>query len=808
MNKIIAHVRSTDKKEQLLEQHLTEVSLITGKLASKINMRNVGELMGLMHDFGKYSQQFQNYIQSATGILNPDLDDDWIDATKFKGKIDHSSAGAQWIWNKLKKFGGEGKLYGQILALCIASHHSGLIDCLTPDGNDSFLNRMLKEDSLTNLKECIKKADLNILDKANKLVDKSILITMNTQIKKICEDQIVQRLFPAIQPFYLGFWVRFLFSCLIDGDRINSADFENPHYRSVRNDEKPCWDTPISRLEIYLRSLKPKNTVDIIRREISDYCLTKALFSQGIYSLSVPTGGGKTYASLRFALHHAKKHKLDRIIYVAPYTSIIDQNAQAIRSVIEHNDDHRQWILEHHSNLEPEKLTWRNKLISENWDAPIILITMVQLLETFFGGGTRGVRRLHQLANSVIIFDEIQTLPVKYTHLFCNAVNFLTTHTKTSVVLCTATQPLLDKLKIPGNGQLHIPVENEIVKNKTSLFAKLKRVNLYNKIKLGGWKINEITQLILDEYKKNNSCLVIANTKAWTRKIFEYCYNHVPKDSIFHLSTNQCPAHRKKILQQVKSRLKLKLPVLCISTQLIEAGVDVDFSCVIRFLAGLDSIAQAAGRCNRNGILSEGKVYIINPDEENIDLLPDIKLGKEITERILSEYNDNDFLSPIQMERYFEYYFYKRASEMSYRLPKNHIREDTLLNLLSYNEFNPGNQNHIYMLRQSFMSAGKIFEAIDAPTESVIVPFEGGKEIITELCAVAKEFNADRYYKLLMHTQKYSVNIFPHVYKKLFEKKAIQEIQQDGIHYLNERFYDENYGLSTELIGKSDVMIC
>ena len=709
LRKVIAHVRSADQKEQTLEQHLSKVSAIAGRLASKIGMKDVGELLGLMHDFGKYSQQFQNYIQSGTGILNMDIDDDWVDAAALKGKIDHSTAGAQWVWKKLGKYGanGQGQLCGQILALCIASHHSGLIDCLMPDGVDGFFKRMNKQDDKTNLEECIKTADKFILDTAHELAGESLFRLMIKQIKQFhSERQHGQKISPMIRAFYLGFWTRFLFSCLIDGDRIDSADFENPHFSSARSsgNESVNWNTPINRLEVFLTGLDIRNHIDLIRRDISNNCKIKSNENQGIYSLTVPTGGGKTYASLRFALHHAKKHQLDRIIYVIPYTSIIEQNADAIRKVIECEGDDKAWVLEHHSNLEPEQQTWRSKLVSENWDAPIVLTTMVQFLETLFSGGTRGVRRLHQLANSVIVFDEIQTLPIKCTHLFCNAINFLSAYARTTVVLCTATQPLLDKLKASEKGQLLIPKENELVKDTTKLFADLKRVNICNQVKTGGWNEKEIVKLILDEYNEKDSCLVIVNTKNWAQKLFRSCNDHVSEDAIFHLSTNQCPAHRKILLNKIRTRLDKELPVLCISTQLIEAGVDVDFACVIRFLAGLDSIAQAAGRCNRNGRLAEATVHVINPDQENIDLLPDIKIGQEKALRVFDENRDRDLLSPDKIRQYFEYYFYARSEEMSYTLTEKQAgRTDSLLNLLSTN---PLNSTQSPYLKQSFMTAG------------------------------------------------------------------------------------------------------
>lgn len=810
--KIIAHVRSLDSKEQTLEQHLFEVSAIAGRLANKINMMEAGQLLGLMHDFGKYSEQFQSYIQSATGLLNPDLDEDYVDSHALKGKIDHSSAGAQWVWEKLRSFGaaGQGQLCGQILSLCIASHHSGLIDCLKPDGKDGFQVRMRKPEDKAHLKECKENSNKLILEQANKLADKPLLKSMINQINQfISEQQHNTKISEKILHFYMGFWTRFLFSCLIDADRINSADFERPHNSIERSIESPVWDIAIERFERFINGLDVHDKIDVIRRDISDYCKLLAERKQGIYSLTVPTGGGKTFSSLRFALHHAKSHHLDRIIYVIPYTSIIEQNAEAVRNILERDTDLYPWVLEHHSNLEPEQQTWRSKLVSENWDSPVVFTTMVQFLETLFSGGTRGVRRLHQLAKSVVIFDEIQTLPINCTHMFCNAINFLSTYAQTTAVLCTATQPLLDKLINVENGQLIIPAENELVKNKAQLFADLERVKINNAIKNGGWSADEIIQLMLDEYHTKGSCLIIVNTKVWAKRLFELSSMHIKDKTVFHLSTNQCPAHRKQILNTIRARLHKGLPILCISTQLIEAGVDIDFASVIRFLAGLDSIAQAAGRCNRNGRSPVASVYVINPHEENVDLLVDIKEGKEVARRVFAE-NDDELLSPEIMQQYFNYYFYARADDMSYTLTKNETgRTDTLLNLISDNKINPAPKNSLITLRQSFMTAGRAFKAIDAPTESVIVPFGDGKQLITDLCAVAKEFNPSLYYRLLKNAQKFTVNVFPNVWSKLVEQQAVHEIQVgEGIYYLDEEYYSDNFGLSIDAVEHSPILVC
>lgn len=802
----IAHVRKADKKQQTVAVHLQEVAEIAKTLAAKINVPEAGELIGLLHDFGKYSAFFQNYIQSGTGLLNPDIDEDYVDAAALKGKIDHSTAGAQLIWEVLAKYGknGEGKLCGQILALCIASHHSGLIDCLTPEGTNGFKKRIDKEDDRSHLAECKQNADKHILEQAQKLADKPLMSAMLKQLSLLTKNEQGE----AIKCFYIGFWTRFLFSCLIDADRINSADFERPQQAAYRN-KVVSWDIAINRLELFLTEQQIYDTpINTIRRAISDTCKNRAQDAQGIYTLTVPTGGGKTYASLRYALHHAKAHGLERIIYVIPYTSIIEQNAEAIRKAVEQVSDQFPWVLEHHSNLEPENQTWHSKLAAENWDAPIVLTTMVQFLETLFSGGTCGVRRLHQLANSVIIFDEIQTLPINCTHLFCNALNFLSAHTKTTAVLCTATQPLLDQLNSPEKGQLLIPEENHLIPDVRELFDQLKRVEISNKTKSEGWSEEEIAELALSEFKVKGNCLVIVNTKAWAQALYVKCADSVDRESLFHLSTNQCSAHRNELFHRMRTRLAAKLPVLCFSTQLIEAGVDIDFASVIRFLAGLDSIAQAAGRCNRNGRLDTATVHVVNPAKETIDQLVDIKVGRNKTKRVFSEVKDTALLDPENMELYFKYYFYERADQMAYPLTAKEVgRDDTLLNLLSDNKLNTGANASLH-LKQSFMTAGNAFKAIDAPTQSVIVPYQQGKQLITELCGIAEEFDAASYYTCLKQAQKYSVNVFPNVWKKLREQKAVYEIQLgEGVYCLDECYYSEAFGLTTEVVGKAEVIV-
>lgn len=819
----IAHVRERDGAIQFLSDHLTGVSALSRGHASKIGLAEQGELIGLLHDLGKYSAEFQNYLKSAVELLNPD-EDEFVDARGLKGKVDHSSAGAQYVWRELSSQGALGPIVGQILALCIASHHSGLIDCLTTDPNrpveDAYTKRMNKLDIRTHLDEALGKADNALLAKAQELIAQpEMLEGIQSAIREIIRDAPEKSDRSTVAQQKIGLLVRFLFSCLIDADRIDTADFESPRQARLRmSGNYADWETLIDRLEKHLTVLQPRHPIDQLRQDISRHCHEGASRNKGIYTLTVPTGGGKTLASLRFALHHAKNHGLDRVIYVIPFTSIIDQNATVVRSILEpEGTDPGSVLLEHHSNLTPEQQSWRGKILSENWDAPVVYTTSVQFLETLFGAGTRGARRMHQLANAVLIFDEIQTLPVNCVHLFNNAINFLADQCGSTVILCTATQPLLDKVD-PRKGAIRIPKGNELMPDVKRLFDDLKRVEVINRRKPGGWSMEEIAALAQNETVKAGSCLVIVNTKNAAQTLFRLFKEQVGM-AVFHLSTNMCPAHRKSILAEVRERLNTHEPTLCVSTQLIEAGVDVDFGAVIRFTAGLDSIAQAAGRCNRNSIRDIGHVHVVNPKDENLSMLPDISVGRDKAERVLDDYEENpdkfgnNRIGPEAMDWYYQNYFYSRAGDMEYPVPENALgRNDTLLNLLSANTLAlaeharvNGKAPNVY-LRQSFMAAAKAFKAIDTPTRGVIVPYgQAGRDLITKLCAA---YLPDKEFELLRRAQQFSVNVFPQVLERLSKTGIVQEIQEGiGILFLTDsRYYSDEFGLSETPEGKMEVL--
>ena len=820
----IAHCRATDKTRHYLDVHLVDVSVLSSNFAAKLGLPHAGELIGLLHDLGKYSKEFQDYIASALGLRNCD-EDDYVDANAQRGKVDHSSAGAQYIWQALSATGPLEVRVAQVLALCIASHHSGLIDCLDVEGEDNFSRRMSKVTQKTHLDEVAKVADIEILARANELLGTPDLIAELKSIlgRIITNNRVTYKGKQRNAQQQIGLAVRVLFSCLIDADRIDTADFEHVRVRQHRqNGSYADWHVLIERLEHKLASMPPDRPIDHLRRDISQHCLDAAARAGGVYTLTVPTGGGKTLASLRFALHHADLRKLDRVIYIIPFTSIIDQNAQVVRDILEPLDaptDKGKIVLEHHGSITPEQQTWREKILCENWDAPVVYTTMVQFLETLFGAGTRGARRMHQLANAVLIFDEVQTLPIKCTHLFNNAINFLTEQCNSTAVLCTATQPLLHKVNAE-KGAIRLAAQHEIMPDVQRLFADLKRVDLRDQRKPDGWDVVEVAQLALDEQARAGSSLVIVNTKRAAQAVFVLCRAQRDAGEVFHLSTDMCPAHRKEELAKVRIRLTEGLPTLCVSTQLIEAGVDVDFGVVIRYLAGLDSIAQAAGRCNRNGRPEPGIVHVVNPrrDDENLTSLPDIAKGRDVALRVLDDYAAeptryaNNLFGPTALGDFYEYYFFERQSEMDYSIPASALgRDDTIANLLAENSGADADCRRKHgktperLLNQSFMAAAKAFKAIDAPTQGVVVPYgKEGADIVARLHAA---FDVEIDVPLLRRAQQFTVNVFPHQLEKLTKAGAVTAAKPETrILTLDLRYYSPQFGLSTEPVSMMETL--
>ncbi|HPH11821.1 MAG TPA: CRISPR-associated helicase Cas3' [Thermotogota bacterium] len=825
---IIAHIRKRDKKEQLLTNHLNNTSQIAESFCTKFGMGSFGKVAGLLHDIGKATEEFQEYLRDMNSLVDSD-EDDYITSTNKKGKIDHSTAGAQYVYDYLSKnpLGdpNTNSIISQIVSLIIASHHSGLIDCITPEGENAYIRRIQKEEKLTRIEEALVTINPEIMKKAEDVLSQGLILS---EFKKICLSIKEEEDDFSTYAFKSGLLVKLLFSCLIDADRLDTSDFEFPESLIVRNHGKYIsWSLLIEAFERYINFLPLNTEIDRIRKIISESCREFAEGNgRGLYYLTVPTGGGKTLSSLRFALHHVKKHEMDRIFYIIPYTSIIDQNADVVRSIFKHYlkgaEDIDRIVLEHHSNLTPEEETTPQRLLSENWDAPIVFTTMVQFLESIFGSGTRSIRRFHQLTNSVIIFDEIQTLPVKCVHLFNMVARFLVKAAKSTVILCTATQPLLSQT---GNEHrsLRIPEENNIVKGTTELNERLKRVEIIDSQISGGWELADISNLVCKLAGEEKSVLIIVNTKKEAKELFLMLEPFLSKTNIplYHLSTNMCPAHRLNVLNGIRSLLNENKQVICVSTQLIEAGVDVDFNTVVRYIAPMESIVQAAGRCNRNGRQEIGYVYVINPKNESLGQLREIESGKEVSERLFREFKENpidfdkDLLSLKTINAYYQYYFHSRDRQVQMDYPinkgKGSNHNDNLFNLLSYNTLSLGAYKRKYTsmpniyFRQSFRTAANSFSAIDTASRGVLVPYESGEEIIRQL-ASARDYLSQL--QGLKKARRYSVNLFlPHFSKAADNKLIYDIIDKAGIYALKKQFYSEKFGFSEEAVGLMDFLL-
>jgi CRISPR-associated endonuclease/helicase Cas3 len=776
-------------------------------------MPRVGALIGLAHDLGKYSTAFQKYLSRVAGDAAMEMEQD----IPLKGSVDHSTAGAQIIAYGL--IGAEeetGRFAADALALCVASHHSGLIDCILPNGNDGLSRRLNKDDLLSHRSEAWKSTEAAIRAPLESLLnDPEVAAEISAAMDRIRATDSDE----VNQPFKQGLLLKVLFSCLIDGERTDTADFDKPKSASFRqHGDYVSWQDLIDRLERKLATFQNGGWVDQCRRDISSHCLAGAERRKGLFTLTVPTGGGKTLASLRFALHHAQRWSMDRVIYVSPYISIADQNAQVVREVLEPKEcDFASIVLEHHSNLTEEKESWRGSVLAENWDAPVVFTTAVQVLEALFGGGTRSVRRLHALANAVIVFDEVQTLPVRSIHLFNNSVNFLVEQCGASVVLCTATQPLLHQVDA-RKGAMRLKPDAELMPNGPQLFRDLRRYETFDKTnKPGGWSAADVGKLSIDEMREHGSCLVIVNTKRDALAIYAQWKEQLktleePMEDgcLVHLSTHMCPAHRLEALNRMKAALAPQAgkQVLCVSTQLIEAGVDIDFATVIRDLAGLDSIAQAAGRCNRNGERATGRVHIVKMAEALPKQLEEIACAQSNASRVLNDWREEngdqpfELSDPQEMERFFKHHFFARAKLMDYPVKAPLVpRDDTLLRMLGENSMAVEDARILGAKRsgllQSFHTAAQAFRVIDCQTQGVVVPF--GNEGINLIAELSATQNLASEFRLLRKAQQFTVNVFPHEKESLMRKEAVYEAQPGtGVLCLREGFYSNEFGLALE----------
>lgn len=795
----IAHIRESDRQPQSLEAHLLGVRKLAEEVGAKLGIRHITGLAGMLHDLGKYAAAFQDYLIEAV---------DHPEAPPKRGSVDHSTAGGRLLYKLFhtERIERDKGLLAEIIGNAIISHHSYLHDYLDPDLESPYLRRVRDKDDITDYDKSVRLFFEQVMNEAEfrRYVDQAV--------HELKEYFAVPSSFSMeAKCTYLN---KFVFSALIDADRTNTRRFED----TVMDGEeeappaKELFQCYYNKLMAEMQALADQagsdSPINKLRREMSEQCDRFADNPSGIYTLSIPTGGGKTLASLRYALKHADAYGKKHIIYVLPYTTIIEQNAAEIRKILQ-DDAH---ILEHHSNVVEEiaqddeaddglmNVRQKLKLAKDNWDSPVIFTTMVQFLNVFYAKGSRNIRRLHNLSESVIIFDEVQKVPISCVSLFNEALNFLKDFCHSSMVLCTATQPALDFVE----HQLHINPDAEMIQELDRVISSFKRIEIKDEAANETYTNEKLTDFILGQLGEKRNILIILNTKTVVKNLYQRLLTTLQDTPVYHLSTSMCAAHRKQILDKIRGHLKKKEKIVCISTPLIEAGVDVSFECVIRSLAGLDSIAQAAGRCNRHGEDVLQQVYVIDHAEENLKHLNEIRKGKEITKRMLIDLqreatsHGGHLLSVQAMTHYFQRFYMDVEPLLDFNVSKLDVDMTKLL-FAGY-EDNKYFQAYCLNNRQrpplflvnSYRTAADHFRVIENLTTSVIVPYEEGKEIIAELNGAER---IDDFGRLMRKAQQYTINLFSYEKEILDKNNGLESCLDGQILVLKDGAYNEEYGL-------------
>jgi CRISPR-associated endonuclease/helicase Cas3 len=757
-----AHSIPGDKSKQTwepLSDHLSEVGELAAYFAREVGLDQIAKIMGYLHDIGKQSEEYQAYINSPV--------------TKAKGP-DHSSAGAK---EALKLYG---QFLGKMMAYGIAGHHSGLTNGNCGQAGlagRSLTARLHAENEVSDYRGWEKNTPTlpSMEDVKN-----NIKVPMPNDI---CHG------------FNVYFLIRFLFSCLVDADFLATetfyakADGRSPPTRGDVLSEKH-----LKQFENHANSrIVVESELNTIRNNILKHANTKAEMEPGVFTMTVPTGGGKTLTTMSFALRHARKWGHKRIIYVIPYTSIIEQTAQVFKGIFDEGD-----ILEHHSSFD-----WGNKISddegcegleklkrdTENWDSPIVVTTSVQFFETLFSSKTSKSRRLHNIANSVIIIDEAQSIPVNLMLPCMAALNELALNYKASVVLCTATQPALRKMdkSLPegnlgkaGDIGFSIGHERELAPEPDQLYEKLKRVETVRK------ETPQTDNEIAKRFSQVNQMLCIVNTRTHARELFERISN---LEGAYHLTTLMFARHRRKVLAEIKQRLKNGLPVRLVSTSLIEAGVDIDFEEVWRCEAGLDSIAQAAGRCNREGLIAEkGKFVIFKAEGRKTPF--GIRAFSESADLALnySLKTNHDPLGLGTVKKYFQELYFNRGHD---NLDKGHLdsRDYHILKNIKATSLD---------ISFPFSGISKAFRFIRSEMRDIIITKDPKINEIMNVAILSEKpiFGLSRQF------QQNSISVRESVYQDLLSKGVIGHLRPDiyGDRYAilmqsNHDMYDDKLGL-------------
>jgi CRISPR-associated endonuclease/helicase Cas3 len=703
-------------RTQPLDEHLKETGRIAARFAASFEAESMGCAAGLLHDLGKYSQSFQRRILSL----------------ETSQRVDHSTAGS--------KVAAESLLMMPI-AFAIAGHHAGI-----PDGG----NRHDSPDAST------------LMGRLKRTPDRF------DDWKE--EIQLPAPQLPAfLQPqdkFGLAFFTRMLYSCLVDADFLDTETFMRG--KATPRGGYESISSLCNKLDhaLTLKFPAAKGSINEKRAQILSACQSAGDSAErGLYSLTVPTGGGKTIASLSFALRHAKARGMERIIYVIPYLSITEQNAEVFRDLLGEKN-----IIEHHSaaNLHfedgetPDLASYKKILAAENYGAPVVVTTAVSFFESLYANRSSKCRKLHNLANSVIIFDEAQTIPLPQLRPCVAAVAQLVKYYRATAVLCTATQPALED-EFACFMPLGTPIQ-EICPGTAALFDCFKRTQIQDAGVL-------TKDALIARLNSHQQVLCVVNTRKLAQELFDAL-----QGDAFCLTTLTTPGDRRTMFGQIRQRLKDGLPCRVVSTSLIEAGVDLDFPAAYREMAGLDSIIQAAGRCNRNNVLfpALGQVCVFRLEGQKIP--PMLAQNVAAAEHVMARFSD-----PACPEAIAAYFQFLRAVKGKAALDQFDILD----------AFERGIEGRVY----PFSTVAQRFRLIDCATKTVYIPRSEADDLFAQL-------RSGSYSRTLFRKLgQYSVNVYENHYQALYEAGALEILGQDIAILRQSELYDQSKGLTLEPVS-------
>lgn len=828
----IAHIGRDDDRTQLLSDHLTTVRDMCEEWGEAIGLGHVCGLAGWLHDAGKYSDRFQTYICKAHEG----------DSSAVRGSVDHSSAGGIFLTQRYQRITDPehkkwAKLLAELVGNTIAAHHN-------PNGVLDYVGNLFQSEDH---KQAVLKDTLPFSERMEKFDDPEYRETYDEIWPRFFEEfdeqqfnEYYELALSEIQSIDLVqlinnqyFYLRFVLSTLIDADHTNTADFEMQvatrkpidsnqilkDYYKVN--EKAVSQQIEENKKVTSNQLK---TLNKLRQEMSDACVNLNSDHAGIYTLSVPTGGGKTLSSLRFGLNHAQRSGTERLIYIVPFTTIIEQNADVIRKRLNGSVDDSTNILEYHSAVVGDfKNTDKGESVGDSayyyardtWDSPIIMTSQVAYLNALFGKGSKNIRHMHRLVNSVLVFDEIQAMPMKCLGLNNLAMSWLSNE-KTTSLLCTATQPALEGM-LDG-----IKIEDEIVPDLNGVEEAFKRVEIVPDFN-HRYDLSALMDLIDQRLDSVQSLLVILNTKSAVKKAYQ-AFGAGSNAVKYHLSTSMCQKNRQYKFQSIRKDLQHTdvKKVVVFSTNLIEAGVDLSFEAVIRSAAGLDSVIQAAGRCNRNHETDIAQVNLIKttPDLENMSGLRQISDAAKITE-IIAHDNTNLMTAPV-IKLFFEKLYnhnVRTKAELSYPIQtvdanldlygivhgdilEHDVPSQKLLDHRDQSNLEPFKTD----LTVGSQMVTKEFSVIDSPTTDVIVEYSLDDEtsadtrmdteshdIITQLLSAESKFGDIS--ETLKEARPYTVSVYEGALKKLKDDDAICYYPDQDIWVARKSAYSPKFGL-------------